>query len=108
MTEQISMFGKSAKQQMIERQLKTGSGFENGKIRIYNFYFTKPLISEFAKFLQKEYGTGGYYDGKDHQDHNSKGIYMSEGINSPEVTASLTWEEVASEISKLIERGDYL
>lgn len=40
--------------------LMTGTGFENGKWRVYTYYNSEhPSTDEFANFLKKEYGIGG-------------------------------------------------
>lgn len=94
-------------QKLIERQLKRGSGFENGKKRILAKFDEHPSIKEFAAFLCDEYGCGGYSIGQESQHHNGKGIEMewrSEGNN---LKISLNWTQVAEQISKLILRGAY-
>lgn len=96
-------------QALIERQLKRGSGFENGKKRILARFAEHPTIKQFADFLCNEYGIGGYGidGGRESQHHNGKGIEMvwrSEGNN---LKISLNWTQVAEQIARLILRGDY-
>lgn len=98
-------------QALIERQLKRGSGFENGKKRILAKFAEHPSHKAFADFLRDEYGCGGYGvgvgGGREHQHHDSKGIKMdwrSEGNN---LEVFLSWTQVAEQISKLILRGEY-
>ena len=64
------------KEEFIKHELKRGSGFERGKMRICHEYAKNPTIGEYAEFLKREYGTGGYgcreYDGW----HDAKGIRL--------------------------------
>jgi hypothetical protein len=95
-------------QALIERQLKRGSGFVDGKKRIFAKFAEHPSIKEFAAFLCDEYGIGGYSIGRESQHHNGKGIKMewrSEGNN---LDILLNWIQVAEQISKLILRGEYV
>ena len=102
---------KSGKDQLIERVLKRGSGFEDGRIRIYEKYQKNPTTEEFARFLKDEYGVGGFgrYGG-DNSDHDAKGIRMSYLGEHGEkiVEAFLKWNEVAVRIADLIDANDYL
>ena len=50
-------------EKLIKHELKRGSGFERGKMRICHEYAKNPTISEFAVFLKDEYGLGGYGGG---------------------------------------------
>ncbi len=43
-----------------EEYAKRGSGFQNGKIRIRNFFAQETTKSKRAKFLKEEYGIGGF------------------------------------------------
>ncbi|MNR93671.1 hypothetical protein D3C72_247290 [compost metagenome] len=98
--------------EIIESLLLHGSGFVNGKQRIYNFGLTKPSISAFAKMLKSEYGIGG---------RSAIGAYIrwvwfeSSGIRfkwrsgEDEWTdAEITWNKAADVISRLIKQGKYL
>ncbi len=99
------------KEQMIERQLKYGSGVQHGKFRIYEKYLSNPTETEFATFLKKEYGLGGFgrTDG-DSQHHDGKGIKMAwrNEKGEREVEAFLKWNEVATRVADLIDDGNYL
>jgi N12 class adenine-specific DNA methylase/primase-polymerase (primpol)-like protein len=102
---------KSREEQMIERQLKGGSGFQHGKFRIFDKYNENPSTNAFADFLKKEYGIGGYgrWDG-DNQTHNAKGIKMSLRGEQGETLEEkfLKWPEVAVRIADLIDDDNYL
>lgn len=59
-----------------------GSGFQNGKYRIYNFFLEHSKQKERVDFLKKEYGTGGssfeFTDGTSGMSwHDSKGIQLT-------------------------------
>lgn len=101
---------KSRKEEMIERQLKHGSGFEHGKFRIIEMYRKNPTTKEFAGFLKDEYGIGGYGAlSGDNQNHGSLGIEMELRGEHGEVLeqATLKWTEVAERIADIIDDGDY-
>lgn len=89
-------------------QLKYGSGFENGKMRICHEYAKNPTISEFAKFLKEEYGLGGW-NGCTHDD---RGIELIErdksNYDSILEKVNLSWNKVAKYIAKLIDCDNYL
>ena len=94
-------------QKLIDKQLKRGSGIENGKKRILAKFAEHPTIKQFAEFLCGEYGEGGFRLGAERQLHNGKGIKMewrSEGNN---LDVLLNWTQVAKHISRLILRGEY-
>ena len=101
----------SREDQLIERQLLRGSGIADGKYRIYEKYFTDPTTKEYASFLKREYGIGGYGYGQESQDHNGKGIRMEwEDEKHPEnyIRIDLKWDEVAVRIADLIDEDKYL
>ncbi len=66
-------------QEEIDRALVRGSGFVDGKYRIYQQMLKKQSISENATFLKEEYGTGGSAPaiGLININHDSKGITFS-------------------------------
>lgn len=100
---------KSPREQLIEYDLKRGSSFEGGKVRIYDKYQENPTIDEFAKFLKKEYGEGGSYT-EYWQNHSAKGIELKYKDNeNPEnsIFVKLKWNEVAERIADLIDDSEY-
>lgn len=102
---------QSREEQLIENQLLRGSGFTDGKYRIYEKYFTNPTVKEYASFLKSEYGIGGYSDGHNSQDHDGKGIRMEwSDRDHPEhnIQIDLKWNEVAIRIADLIDEDKYL
>ena len=94
-------------QSLIERQLKFGSGFVDGKKRILAKFAEHPSIKAFAEFLKNEYGDGGRSCSKEAQWHNSNGIKMEWRSKENPIVVSLSWAQVADQISKLILRGEY-
>ncbi len=101
----------SREEQMVERQLKGGSGFQHGKFRIFDKYNENPSEKAFADFLKKEYGIGGYsLLSGDTQSHDAKGIKMSLRDENGERLEQkfLKWPEVAVRIADLIDDDNYL
>lgn len=99
-------------QEVIDSTLTSGSGFHNGKMRIYEQFGNSLSVKDNADFLKKEYGIGGSsraggFDGYS-QMHDSKGITISKGYgeNAPSVT--LSWFQVEKRLSQLIRDGRYL
>lgn len=98
--------------EIINDHLANGSGFRDGKYRIYEQFWKSLSQKENADFLKNEYGIGGgthaggvsgyYYD------HNAKGICISKGYadNAPKI--NLNWLEVAKRIQLLINNDRYL
>ncbi len=89
--------------------LKTGSHFENGKYRIYNYLKENHTGSENAQFLKNEYGIGGstYYftNGlRGGSTYDGKGVELC----YREQQRALSWPKVAGRIKNLVEAGEYL
>ena len=100
-------------QEDIDAVLLRGSGFSEGKLRIYAQFLKNETSAENAKFLKKEYGTGGSYPavpGKPiSEDHNCKGILIRYGrLTNPNAEVRLTWLKVAKRIGELIQADRYL
>lgn len=95
-------------QKLIERHLKFGSGFVRGKERILAKFSEHPSNKEFADFLKNEYGNGGRSCLKEAQWHNEKGIEMEWRSEDNPLKVSLSWIQVAEQISRLILRGEYV
>lgn len=95
----------------IEHALRGGSGFENGKIRIYELYRHQGDAKERVKYLKEEYGIGGHsytFEDGSHGflDYNGKGIFLRSYAHDREMR--LNWTEADKRLDALIERGDYL
>ena len=98
--------------EIINDHLANGSGFQDGKYRIYEQFRRSLSQKENADFLKNEYGIGGgtHAGGVSgyHYDHNEKGICISNGYadNAPKII--LNWLEVAKRIQLLINNDRYL
>lgn len=94
-----------ANEELIKRQLCRGSGFVDGKYRIKTYIERNERMSEFAKWLSKEYGIGGYegVDGGNH--HNAKGLEVYR--RSDNIKIHLSWAEVAGRLIDLVAKGIY-
>lgn len=93
----------SITQKEIDSVLVKGSGFENGKSRIVNFFMTSPTINNAVDFLKNEYGIGGW-GGYLNVMYDSKGIKISK----PNAEMTIKWPQVAKRIKELIENNQYL
>lgn len=114
---QLSMFDllnpqeKSRLEQIIEIELKYGSGVQHGKFRIFDKYNENPSEKAFEAFLKGEYGWGGHSGhGGTCQDHSQKGIkiYLLGEKGEELEQAFLKWPEVATRIADLIDDDNYL
>ena len=88
-----------------------GSGFAQGKIRIYKFFEDMPSSDAAITFLKKEYGIGGhshtYLNGESgFVDHDGKGIHFSNHNYKEKHT--ITWKAVARRLRELIALDRYL
>ncbi len=101
-------------QDEIDAQLRRGSGIEDGKLRIYQFFTEEHAKQATRRFLKDEYGTGGTSNalpGSDqgHEDHDSKGIRLEKGrYGDPYVSVLLKWEVIEKRIRELIKSDQYL
>ena len=95
------------KMQFLRDDLRRGSGFQNGKLRIAE-YFDKnhPKDAVFADFLKDEYGTGGH-SGPDMPDvgYDGKGIHIISADKKGNYHYS--WTQAAKEIRLMIERNQF-
>ena len=96
----------------IDYVLGRGSGFSEGKMRVYR-QFTESLSKEDnIKFLKNEYGTGGgtsVLPGTGYwENHDAKGIEISDHYSVPERRTLLKWNYVEKRISELIKLDRYL
>lgn len=97
-------------QDEIDENLKRGSGFSNGKKRIYEFFTKKHDLKEQADFLKNEYGVGGSSHALSAargsgEWHDAKGIKYNKG-NAKEIL--LSWSNVARRINDLIKKNRYI
>lgn len=102
----------SVSQADIDNELcRHGSGFANGKLRIYKFFEDMPSSDAAITFLKKEYGIGGhshtYLNGESgFVDHDGKGIHFSNHNYKEKHT--ITWKAVARRLRELIALDRYL
>lgn len=102
----------SIPKEIIDNYLSSGSGFANGKYRIYEQLQKSLSLKENADFLKKEYGTGGgtYAGGVSdyNYDCDAKGVRIRKCYeeNAPEIR--MNWTEIAKEIGRLISDDRYL
>ena len=102
----------SVSQADIDNELcRHGSGFANGKLRIYKFFEDMPSSEAAVAFLKKEYGIGGhshtYLNGEGgFVDHDGKGLHFSNHNHKEKHT--ITWKAVARRLRELIAIDRYL
>lgn len=99
----------------IDHVLRRGSGFQNGKLRIFQHYQQAHPLQARAAFLKKEYGIGGgshvFANGqKGNIWYDGKGLCISQdsgsSLSNPDLR--LSWRKVAQRIGELIVQGQYL
>ena len=93
----------------IDNIFRGGTGMQDGRYRVYNYFAEHPDKQERIAFLKKEYGTEGSYNGKRNEDHDGKGIRFSRGqLGNPVAEVHIKWNEAEKRIDKLIKQGRYL
>ena len=100
---------KSEREKLIERTLQYGSGVQDGKYRIFDYYNENPTPKAFADFLKHEYGIGGHGGTNgDDEWHDGKGIRLSHDGAEGKFEVLLKWSEAALRIADLIDDDNYL
>lgn len=99
-------------QEIIDAVLANGSGFSEGKMRIYEQFEKSLSAKENADFLKNEYGWGGSYPviigaGID-ESHDGKGITITKGIGKEKPHITLSWSQVEKRIGEIIRMDRYL
>ncbi|MCC8073394.1 MAG: DEAD/DEAH box helicase family protein [Clostridiales bacterium] len=102
----------SVPKEVIDACFASGSGFQEGKYRIYEQFEKSLSQKENAEFLKKEYGIGGGshaggYDGYNY-DYNAKGISIQKGYSDNAPKVQMNWNTAAKEIEELIRNDRYL
>lgn len=97
-------------EQISNHVILSGSGFENGKQRIIDYFADSHTSKEKAEFLKNEYGTGGssmtFSDTlRGFQNHDSKGLKID--IYGERENIKLSWSKVALRVDALISSGEY-
>ena len=100
-------------QEDIDSVLLSGSGFQNGKYRIYRQFQKNEDSKSNIDFLKKEYGTGGgthyFPDGtQGHTWHDGKGIAIEKYGSSANPNLVLSWAKVEKRLRELIKNDRYL
>ena len=100
-------------QEDIDSVLQRGSGFQNGKYRIYRQFQKNEDSKGNIDFLKKEYGTGGgthyFPDGtQGHTWHDGKGIAIEKYGSSANPDLVLSWAKVEKRLRELIKNDRYL
>lgn len=95
-----------SRENLIHNEVMRGTGFEDGKFRVEEFYKNNPTKNDFVKFLKNEYGIGGHSGERPVRFavHDSKGIE----ITTTSGKETYTWAEVAKVISNLIDNDKYI
>ena len=89
--------------------VRQGSGVQNGKYRIYLYFKANTDTKDRIAFLKNEYGTGGSYNGRSNNSHDSKGIKFSHGsLMNPFAKADISWNDAVKRIDRLIKQNKYL
>jgi N12 class adenine-specific DNA methylase len=104
----------SISQEEIDHVLCKGTGFQDGKFRVYLHYQEQHAPKETIDFLKREYGTGGgthiFTDGtRGNTWHDGKGITITkDSIAEPDTKIILPWAKVQKRIGELIAADRYL
>ncbi len=96
----------------IEAELRRGSGFENGKLRIRALYERRPSAQDAIKFLKGEYGIGGHsitlHDGTSaFADYSARGLRVWT-FGDVRQEATFGWPELERHLRSIALRDDYL
>ena len=103
----------SISQEDIDSVLVRGSGFQDGKYRIYRQFQKNEDSKNNIAFLKNEYGTGGgthdYPDGtQGGQSHDGKGIHIEKQGSYTKPDLILSWAKVEKRLRELIKDNRYL
>lgn len=111
----IDASGKYISEQDITDALCSGSGFEDGKFRIQQYFSAQVLPPEEdpAHWLKKEYGIGGctwnFSDGgRGSIDHIGKNLEIIRHTEDGDYRRVLKWKEVAKRLRLLVYNDQYL
>lgn len=102
----------SFSQEMVDYVLRSGSGIQHGKFRIYSYFLQGHSRREQEEFLKEEYGMGGrspILSGTGiSEDHSAKGLKLSRGYQEGAPQLILKWSQVAKRIEELIAADRYM
>lgn len=93
-----------------DKVLLGGSGFQNGKFQINDFFKQKHTAKEKINFLVNAYGTGGSGYLGINTWHDAKGFTYSKGISmsEPDCMITMKWNEVSERIERLVSQDKYI
>lgn len=107
-TPSVAESSQSKINEIEEREILKGSGFENGKTRIYNFFKDDHTEKECVDFLKNEYGIGGWSIEEGMCDHSANGIDIKfDKLIGKCSEVHIGWPMVARRIKELIANGKY-
>lgn len=98
---------EQAREKEIKEDLLRGSGFQEGKFRIYYFFKNNGSSKDRISFLKDEYGIGGHSplgENKYTQMHDAKGLRFY----SDNDDVLLPWKNIAERLDLLIASNEYL
>lgn len=98
---------EQAREKEIKEDLLRGSGFQEGKFRIYYFFKNNGSSKDRISFLKDEYGVGGHSafgENKYTQMHDAKGLRFY----SDNDDVLLPWKNIAERLDLLITSNEYL
>ncbi|WP_014386595.1 MULTISPECIES: SNF2-related protein [Lactococcus] len=98
---------EQVREKEIKEDLLRGSGFQEGKFRIYYFFKNNGSSKDRISFLKDEYGVGGHSafgENKYTQMHNAKGLRFY----SDNDDVLLPWKNIAERLDLLIASNEYL
>ena len=111
-TEKKIICGVDVEAALKQDLIRHGSGFEDGKFRIEEYYkLHKGDTTDFPKFLSNEFGKGGHSgEGNIYMsDHDSKGICLTLKLDNGEQTkVNFSWKKVADRIARLIDNNEFI
>lgn len=118
---QLNLLGKetgqppvfSVSQEDFDAELIRGSGFADGKYRIYRHYQANPPKDDAVAFLKREYGIGGhshtYLDGsRGFVSYDGKGLSFDTYSGKEKSSYLFKWPQVDSRLRFLIAADRYL
>ncbi len=102
----------SISQADIDAELRSGTGFVDGKLRVYALYQQEISAKDAIEALKKEYGTGGhsqtFLDGGEGFVDYRPSSGMTFWRNDEEAKVTVKWSAIERRIRQLIADGDYL
>ena len=108
--EKTSAFSFS--QEMVDYVLRSGSGIQHGKFRIYSYFLQGHSRREQEEFLKEEYGMGGrspILSGTGiSEEHSVKGLKLRRGYQEGAPQLLLKWSQAAKRIEELIAADRYM